>query len=347
MHLWQLWRARFIIATATLLTTIPFASADSRVLLLIPDWTGDRVCLFNAADGALVDANFIVDPSRLNSPKNAIFSGRNTILVSDQVNDAIHEYDLNGTFVGTIANQASGADNVRGIAMHQGQLYATIGDNIYANSVQKYNLNGSRIGTFVASPLNSPFDIYFRDEDALVSNFASHHIERFSHGGAYLGRFVDATAVGSIRAPQQITRRSNGNLLVAGFSQPAGVFEYDPDGNFVAYYNVGTGVRGVYELRNGRILFTANQLVATFMPDPNNLQIQTIYTQGNFQYVDSITIIVEGDVNGDGCVNDADILMILFAFGDSGVGLDEDLNDDGVVNDQDLLIVLFNFGVGC
>jgi hypothetical protein len=52
-------------------------------------------------------------------------------------------------------------------------------------------------------------------------------------------------------------------------------------------------------------------------------------------------------VNGDGCVDDADLLMVLFAFGQTGSGLSEDVNGDGVVDDADLLIVLFNFGSGC
>lgn len=52
-----------------------------------------------------------------------------------------------------------------------------------------------------------------------------------------------------------------------------------------------------------------------------------------------------GDVNGDGCVDDADLLSVLFAFG--GTGGAEDTNCDGVVDDADLLTVLFNFGAGC
>jgi hypothetical protein len=56
---------------------------------------------------------------------------------------------------------------------------------------------------------------------------------------------------------------------------------------------------------------------------------------------------VSGDVNGDGCVDDADLLAVLFAFGSTGSCMSEDLNNDGVVDDADLLEVLFNFGSGC
>lgn len=54
-----------------------------------------------------------------------------------------------------------------------------------------------------------------------------------------------------------------------------------------------------------------------------------------------------GDVDGDGCVDDSDLLSVLFAFGQSGLGLFQDLNQDYLVDDADLLILLFNFGQGC
>ncbi|GIV10030.1 MAG: hypothetical protein KatS3mg019_2121 [Fimbriimonadales bacterium] len=53
-----------------------------------------------------------------------------------------------------------------------------------------------------------------------------------------------------------------------------------------------------------------------------------------------------GDVNSDGCVDDADLLEMLFAFGAPGYNL-RDLNWDGAIDDADLLLVLFAFGNGC
>ncbi len=53
----------------------------------------------------------------------------------------------------------------------------------------------------------------------------------------------------------------------------------------------------------------------------------------------------EGDVDGNGCVDDSDLLAVLFAFGSSDPATD--LNDDGIVDDADVLTVLFNFGGGC
>jgi hypothetical protein len=65
--------------------------------------------------------------------------------------------------------------------------------------------------------------------------------------------------------------------------------------------------------------------------------------------VDNIRIYrkaVEGDVNCDGCVDDADLLTVLFEFGSTAI-TPADVNGDRVVDDADLLTVLFNFGSGC
>ncbi|MCW5933780.1 MAG: hypothetical protein KIT45_05670 [Fimbriimonadia bacterium] len=55
-----------------------------------------------------------------------------------------------------------------------------------------------------------------------------------------------------------------------------------------------------------------------------------------------------GDVDADGCVNDEDLLEVLFNFGrtsDFPCGID--IIIDGRIDDEDLLEVLFNFGLGC
>jgi outer membrane protein assembly factor BamB len=53
-------------------------------------------------------------------------------------------------------------------------------------------------------------------------------------------------------------------------------------------------------------------------------------------------VLGNGDLNGDGVVDDEDVLTILMAFDTWNPDLD--LTGDAYVDDQDLLIVLFNFG---
>lgn len=64
--------------------------------------------------------------------------------------------------------------------------------------------------------------------------------------------------------------------------------------------------------------------------------------------LDTVCVDHNGDVDSNGCVDDADLLAVLFAFGQSGQNLGRvDINCDETVDDADLLLVLFNFGSGC
>jgi hypothetical protein len=70
--------------------------------------------------------------------------------------------------------------------------------------------------------------------------------------------------------------------------------------------------------------------------------------QQNTPLSDLVTLnftLKAGDLNQDGAIDDADLLLVLFAFGSSDP--QADVNRDGTVDDADLLAVLFNFGAGC
>lgn len=59
-------------------------------------------------------------------------------------------------------------------------------------------------------------------------------------------------------------------------------------------------------------------------------------------------IVPNPDADGNGCVDDADLLAVLLAFGNTGdPGITGDTNCDGIVDDADLLAVLLAFGSGC
>jgi len=75
----------------------------------------------------------------------------------------------------------------------------------------------------------------------------------------------------------------------------------------------------------------------------------TIYVSGaagDASHSEAIVWVIAPDTNGDGCMDDADLLAILLNFGLVGCS-PYDLNGDGAVDDGDLLIALFNFGNGC
>ncbi|MDW8051758.1 MAG: hypothetical protein RMJ83_04660 [Armatimonadota bacterium] len=98
-------------------------------------------------------------------------------------------------------------------------------------------------------------------------------------------------------------------------------------------------------LADGSTLFTATRISATG---------RFIVGFGRHNNLDQAYLLdtracasANGDVDQNGCVNNADLLSVLFAFGQAGSSLPEDVNCDGQVNNADLLTILFNFGGGC
>jgi len=234
--------------------------------LLIPESTNDRVMSFNPTTGDLLNANFIpADPAHLAVPVHAILSpSKDTILVSDQFNDVVQEYAMNGTYIGVFA-PAGGVNlailnNIRGMALRaNGNLLVTVGEGANVDTVAEFDTAGNYLGTFVAAAsggLDSPFDV-FLTTDALVSGTSSDAIHRYNATtGAYI---ADLTTIHSF--PEQLAlAATNGNLLVANYSgTQVGVMEITTGGTLVGIYNpaaLGGEYRGVYELPNGNILTT-------------------------------------------------------------------------------------------
>ncbi|MCA9869799.1 MAG: hypothetical protein KC487_05400, partial [Anaerolineae bacterium] len=231
-------------------------------LLLIPESSNDRVMAFDPTTGNLVDADFIPpDPANLSTPINAILSASgNTVLVSDQLDDVVQEYDLDGNYVGVFA-PAGGAntailDNIRGIALRpNGNLLVTVGGGANADAVAEFDTSGNYLGNFVANGaggLDSPFDAYGRTADWLVTAIDSDNILSYDLTGAFIAQFA---AINTF--PEQANEAGNSNVLVANFSgTEEGVVEYTAAGALVGIYDPATlgGYRGVYELGNGNLL---------------------------------------------------------------------------------------------
>lgn len=245
-------------------------------LLLVPESTNDRVMAFDPFSGDLVDADFIpADPTNLSTPIHAILSSDGaSVLVSDQLEDVVQQYALDGSYLGVFA-PAGGVnnailDNVRGIALRpNGNLLVTVGSGTNEDAVAEFDTAGTSIGNFVANGaggLDSPFDVVEVTVTAgsvtagewLVGGITSSAIHRYDSAGGALASLAPLDSF-----PEQVYQipsgANAGNVLVADFiGAQEGVVELAPDGTVIDIYDPASlgGNRGVYELGNGNILTT-------------------------------------------------------------------------------------------
>ncbi|GAB4199504.1 MAG: hypothetical protein Tsb002_35120 [Wenzhouxiangellaceae bacterium] len=234
-------------------------------LLLIPESTNDRVMAFDPMTGNLLDADFIAaDPDNLSTPIHAILGPDGaSILVSDQIDDVVQQYALDGTYLGIFA-PAGGVDttildNVRGISLDpaNGNLLVSVGGGANDDAIAEFDTAGNSLGNRVANGaggLDSPFDVLFFGNEIFSGGITSDAIHTYALNGTYIDDFSPINTF-----PEQLAPSASGGLLVANFSgTEEGVVEYDAAGNQIGIYNPASlgGYRGVYELPNGNILTT-------------------------------------------------------------------------------------------
>lgn len=104
------------------------------------------------------------------------------------------------------------------------------------------------------------------------------------------------------------------------------------------------GVIG-WAYQGGRVISLSVAPAYALNPTAQNAAFRRLLTNAVQWAAQNACAPSSGDVDGNGCVDDADLLEVLFAFGTTGGSAD--VNCDGVVDDADLLEVLFAFGSGC
>lgn len=266
------------------------APAVAGGMLLVPESTNDRVMLLSAADGSVVNADFIVDPTNLSTPICAISVGAE-VWVSDQLDDAVRRYDgTTGAFLGTVV--AAGLDNLRGIDFSGGILHvcnAGSANGAPGEAIVQFDSAGTLLGSFA---VDSPFDILPLSGEFAVAESDLDRIGRYTTAGVFLASIAPIDAF-----PEQIAiRPSTGLLLVANFSgTQTGIIEIDPStGTVVNLWTAGmSDYRGVAELDNGLILATNSLGVHTIDPTTGNLA-QTIVAGVSGRFIEPYAVVPVG-----------------------------------------------------
>ncbi|MCF8306928.1 MAG: hypothetical protein K9G57_14840, partial [Ignavibacteriales bacterium] len=230
-------------------------------MLLVMESTGKRTLGLDPYSGDLVDPEVTLsDASNLTTPIQTRTSPWGFYSISDQIKDGVMAYDTAGVFSSFFA-PAGGVNNdilnnVRGHNYHPvtGNLLVTNGSAPVDDLIQEFDNMGNFIGSFITPTtggVDSPFDIIFRASDALASGSSSNAVHRYDFDGNLLGYFVT-----SISFPEQISEQTDGNVAVAGFSPPSGLYVYDANGTQIKFLTGVTGLRGCFQLGNGNYIVT-------------------------------------------------------------------------------------------
>jgi hypothetical protein len=286
--------------TAQMTAGAAIVTPTTKSLLLIPDSANNRVMAFDPLTGDLINANFIPsDTTHLSTPKNAILNAAgDRVLVSDQTEDLVLAYTLNGAYAGVFA-PAGGVntailDNILGIALRpNGNLLVTVIGGTNANAVAEFNTAGTYLGNFVANGsggLDGPFDILARGtSDWLVTGINSNDLRRYNFTtGAHLGALAAVD-----QFPQQVALAGNGNVLVANFDgTQEGIVEFTAGGALVGVYTA-TGLsnyRGVHELPGGSLLVATD--TGVYEINRADQLVDTKLVTVSAQYIERVAIPV-------------------------------------------------------
>ncbi|MEL6612309.1 MAG: T9SS type A sorting domain-containing protein [Bacteroidota bacterium] len=293
-------------ATAAPSSATPSLIVCQDAVLLVPNSTNDGIDILDPVTGDLVISDFIADPTNLSTPISAIpnFAG-DGILISDQLENVVQEYDCDGNFVGTFAPaggvDVSILDNIRGISLNPGgdELWVTVASGANADAIARFDDRGNYLGNVFPNGDNgfdSPFDVLIRDCDFLSSAIDSDDIYSYCFDGTFNGIFQDATV--ALSFPEQLALASNENVLVADFSFGT-ILEFDPDGTLLSTYSYSGlgGFRGVYELPNGNLLITSGGGI--FEVTRSNTVVRTVVSGKSARFIELFSPKASGGVEID------------------------------------------------
>jgi Secretion system C-terminal sorting domain len=248
------------------------------------------VILIDPSDGTITDPNFIdMTPQSQQTPKGIIQVG-DEIWISDQIEDKIFRYDIDGVFISEIA---TGLDNIKGMAViNDTEVWVTnAGTNNGAPgpAIVRFDTAGTNLGFFPTT--GSSFDIIDTGTEVYISYIgATTRIERRDYAGTVLGNIVEENVVTFI---QQIeVNTTNNSVYAAVFSNnganTSGLYEFAiADGSILNYYDEGS-LRGVAKLDDGNVLISLGNNIRLLNTTTNTSSL--LSSGGSSHYFTRVTL---------------------------------------------------------
>ncbi|MFA7687807.1 MAG: T9SS type A sorting domain-containing protein [Moheibacter sp.] len=238
------------------------------------------VVLLNAETGEIENPEFIdLTPLDPGTPKGIRQIG-SEIWVTDQIDDMIYRFDLEGNYLSSINGNM---DNIKGLGPVNGtEVWVTnAGSNNGApgDGIVRFDMSGNYVGNFLTGG-KSAFDLVDGGNGEVYVSYinSGSPIERRDYSGNLIGNLV---APGNLNFAQQIWITASGDLLVGNFSSPSGIYLFDLEtGSELNYWPVAD-VRGVSETGDGSILWTNGSGIHRLDPATGN---STLLSGGSAQF---------------------------------------------------------------
>lgn len=259
--------------------------------LLIPDSDDRAIMEFDPLTGALIHPLAIdltaVTGGVARTPVEVLEAPNGELWISDMVADTI--FRLTGD-EGTLIGTADGSlDQCRGLAAFgSGALVANSGASGGAPGDSLAVVNG--VGALTGSTaIGDPFDVepftFNGTVGFLVSNILGEDIV-FVDGSNHLNQtiFHSSNGISGIDSPQQIHVGTGGRVFAGGSVTPVGIYEYDSAGAEINYYDTSSigGVRGIFLLGNGNLLFTTGSGVHIYDTTAHTVSTEHQGASGRF-----------------------------------------------------------------
>ncbi|MEM9803365.1 MAG: hypothetical protein AAGA20_23810 [Planctomycetota bacterium] len=233
-----------LLALALVLLGTPIASAQR---LLVPhDRPHALVALVDARAGALVDAAWLdVQSTAEPAPGSNALTCAERVGGEVWVGGALHvwRYDVaTRAFLRSFTLQSP----VRSIERQSERVLVTTPDYL-----QVFGFDGTPRARLDVAGAGDTLEL--RDGSMLVAIRDESRIDRYTLDGRKLCAFAGPTipsTLGVLSNPLQLALRGNGNVLVCGDVR---VYEFTPQGEFIAEYDVGPFEGGVAETASGRL----------------------------------------------------------------------------------------------
>jgi hypothetical protein len=225
------------------------------------------------------------------TPKESLVIG-NEIWVSDQLEDAVHRFDLDRNFLGSIIEGPGGQElnNIRGMGFDGSKVYLTAASSPFNDAIITYGPDGNPTGSFGLDSSFSPFDAEPFQGDLLISSSGNDGVERYSIDGAFQSVFA-----GGLGFPQQVVALSDDSVIVVNSIDSAGIeglWHYNADGSvreFIDTEPIEEMVpRGGWLLGNGNYLLSTSAGIYTAEDLGTSWGFTLVEGTANGQYISLI-----------------------------------------------------------